>query len=134
VTELASDKAYFASLDIPPLLDARKQGYSFDDANRHGTITPVCTFQATIWRSLLRCCLRNPVLPQDDAPTRRFAATLRPRWRLAILIVPLGLFIFDILQNISVLAMLKSYPSLDPGLASAASLFSQIKWLSAFCG
>jgi hypothetical protein len=30
--------------------------------------------------------------------------------------------------------MLKSYPSLDPGLASAASLFSRIKWLAAYCG
>ena len=35
MTELASDKAYFASLYIPPLFDARKQGYSFDDAKRH---------------------------------------------------------------------------------------------------
>ena len=68
MTELASDKAYFASLNIPPLFDARKQGYSFDDAKRHlqglgpagGTITPACTFQATIWRSLLRCLSSEP--------------------------------------------------------------------------
>jgi hypothetical protein len=35
MTELAWDESYFASLDIPPLFDARKQGYSFDDAKRH---------------------------------------------------------------------------------------------------
>jgi hypothetical protein len=143
MTELASDKAYFASLDIPPLFDARKQGYPFDDAKRHlQALGPAAreyyasvyipghdlAFPVTLFVFGTLFCLWM------TQPTRRFAASLRPRWRLAILIVPLGLFIFDILENISVLALLKSYPSLDPGLASAASLFSQIKWLSAYCG
>jgi hypothetical protein len=116
MTELASDKAYFASLDIPPLFDARKQGYSLDDAKRHlealglaareyyaGVYMPGydLAFPVTLFVFCTPFCLWM------TQPTRRFAASLKPRWRLAILIVPLGLFIFDILENISVLAMLK---------------------------
>jgi hypothetical protein len=141
MTELASDKAYFASLNIPPLFDARKQGYSFDDAKRHlEALGPAArdyyaglyilgydlVFPVTLFAFGILFCLWM------TQPTRRFAAALQPASRLAILIIPLGLFIFDILENISVLAMLKSYPSVDPGLASAASLFSRIKWLSAY--
>src|SRR5262245_940700 len=141
MTELASDKAYFASLNIPPLFDARKQGYFFDDAKRHlealgpaardyyaGLYIPGydLVFPVTLFAFGILFCLWM------TQPTRRFAAALQPASRLAILIIPLGLFIFDILENISVLAMLKSYPSVDPGLASAASLFSRIKWLSAY--
>ena len=141
MTELASDKAYFASLNIPPLFDARKQGYSFDDAKRHlealgpaardyyaGVYIPGydLVFPVTLFAFGILFCLWM------TQPTRRFAAALQPASRLAILIIPLGLFIFDILENISVLAMLRSYPDLDPGLASAVSLFSRIKWLSAY--
>src|SRR5262245_31989295 len=143
MTELASDKAYFASLNIPPLFDAREQGYSFDDAKRHlQALGPAARdyyarvyipgydllFPVTLLAFGILFCL------WITQPTRRFAAALRPAWRLAILIIPFGLFFFDILENISVLAMLKSYPGLDPDLASAASLFSQIKWLMAYCG
>jgi len=140
---LASDRAFFDSLNIPLLFDGRKQGYSFDDAKRHlQALGPTARdyyarvyipgydllFPITLFAFGILFCL------WITQPTRRFAAALRPAWRLAILIIPLGLFIFDILENISVLAMLKSYPSLDPGLAAAASLFSQIKWLTAYCG
>ena len=143
ITDLASDRAYFVSLNIPPLFDAREQGYSFGDAKRHlQALGPAARdyyarvyipgydllFPVTLFAFGILFCL------WITQPTHRFAAALRPAWRLAILIIPLGLFFFDILENISVLAMLKSYPSLDPGLAYAASLFTQIKWLTAYCG
>lgn len=50
----------------------------------------------------------------------------------ALHVVPFGGFVFDVLENLSILAMLNQYPAIPPMLASAAGVFTLIKW--AFAG
>jgi hypothetical protein len=65
-------------------------------------------------------------------PRTGFAVDVGWQWRLVILIVPLALFVFDMLENLSVLMMLKRYPHEGAALVSTASLFTQAKWVSAY--
>lgn len=139
--ELTADKAYFKTCDAPCLFDARPRGYSFNEAKTYlDALGPQArayyaewyvpgydlAFPVTLLIFGILFCLWM------TQPGRRFAARLRPPWRLAILLIPISLFTFDILENLSVLAMLKTYDGLSPGLVAAASFFSQAKWISAY--
>ena len=44
-------------------------------------------------------------------------------------IVPLGAWFFDLLENLSIVAMLSLYPAMLAGMAWMAALFTLLKWL-----
>lgn len=46
-------------------------------------------------------------------------------------VVPLGAWLFDLLENLSIVAMLSVYPSTPAALAWVAAIFTAIKWLFA---
>lgn len=54
------------------------------------------------------------------------ASPLR-RWN----ILPAGGFLFDLLENASIIAMIGAFPAISPALASAAGIFTLLKWLFA---
>lgn len=138
---LAEDKAYFAERKVEVLFDGRPRGYSFEEAGMHlealgrdarefyaSWYVPVfdLAFPVTLLLFGVLFCLWM------TQPKRAFAAALRPSWRLAILLIPLALFVFDILENISVWTMLRSYPNQTYALVTTASTFSQIKWAAVY--
>lgn len=43
-------------------------------------------------------------------------------------LVPLGAWLFDLLENLGIVAMLTMYPSKLPALASLTSIFTGLKW------
>ena len=57
---------------------------------------------------------------------RGFAAN-SPMQKLNV--VPFGLWLFDLLENLGIVAMLSLYPSTPAGLAWVAALFTLVKWL-----
>lgn len=139
--ELTANKDYFKTCDAPCLFDARPRGYSFDETKAYldalgpqarayyaGWYVPGydLAFPVTLLIFGILFCLWM------TQPGRRFAVRLRPSWRLSILLIPIGLFVFDILENLSVLAMLKTHDGLSPTVVAAASLFSQAKWIAAY--
>jgi hypothetical protein len=46
--------------------------------------------------------------------------------------VPAGGLLFDLLENIAIVAMLSLYPSIPDSLAWLTAIFSSLKWLFAF--
>jgi hypothetical protein len=131
-----TDKTYSRTCEAPCLFDARQRGYTFDDAKayldalgRTGRdyyatwYIPIydLAFPVTLFVFGLVFCLWM------TQPERRFAVHLRPSLRLAILIVPIGLFLFDIVENASVLWMLKAYPDQSRKLVEFASMATRIK-------
>lgn len=46
-------------------------------------------------------------------------------------VIPLGAWLFDLLENLSIVAMLSAYPSTPTGLAWIAAVFTLIKWMFA---
>ncbi len=61
-----------------------------------------------------------------------FQKGLAPESRLrAWNVLPLGGFVFDVLENTSILLMINQFPAVSPALASVAGVFTLVKWLFA---
>lgn len=59
-----------------------------------------------------------------------FTGTLYRLWGLGrVLFLPFVIGFFDLLENLSVLALLESYPTVPWGLAVSASAFTTLKWV-----
>ena len=141
IAELAKNKAYFTDQGIPWLFDGRKRGYSLVDAKMH---LEALGYAARDYYATWYIPVYDLVFPVTlfvfgtlfciwiTQPGPGFAVSMHPRWRLAILVVPLALFVFDMLENLSVLMMLKTDTNPSPMLVAAASSFTQAKWVSAY--
>ncbi len=46
-------------------------------------------------------------------------------------VLPLGGFVFDVLENSSIILMINQFPAVSPALASVAGVFTLVKWLFA---
>lgn len=141
MAELTADKAYFKTCDAPCLFDARPRGYSLDQAKAYLDALGPQARAYYAWWYVPGYDLAFPITLLIfgvlfclwmTQPGRRFAVRLRPFWRVTILLIPIGLFAFDILENLSVLAMLKTHDGLSPTVVAAASFFSQAKWIAAY--
>jgi hypothetical protein len=141
IAELADNKTYFVERNVPWLFDGRRSGYSALDAKMHldalgarareyyaqwyipvyDLIFPIMLFVFGV----LFCLWTTQ-------PRPGLTSGIGAQWRFVILIVPLALFIFDMLENLSVFIMLKSYPRQGSMLVAAASVFTQAKWISAY--
>lgn len=143
VAELAENKTYLIEQKVPWLFDGRTHGYSAADAKMHldalgakgreyyaRWYIPVydLIFPITLFVFGILFCIWM------TQPRVGFAVNMALHWRLVILLVPLALFVFDILENVSVLMMLKGYPRQGATLVAAASTFTQAKWVSAYAG
>jgi hypothetical protein len=106
--DLAANKAYFKSCEAPCLFDARPGGYSFDEAKAYlDALGP----QARVYYAEWYVPVYDLAFPVAlfvfgilfcvwmTQPQRRFAVHLRPIWRFAILLIPVGLFGFDVLRT-----------------------------------
>jgi hypothetical protein len=140
--ELTENKDFKVnSCEAPCLFDARPRGYSFDEAKAYlDALGPQARVYYAEWWvpvydlawpvtlfifGILFCLWMTQ-------PHRRFAVHLRPMWRFPILLFPIALFAFDIVENLSVLSMLKAYPQQDRSLVEFASIFSRAKWIAAY--
>ena len=61
--------------------------------------------------------------------TRGPESAPHPREKLAL--IPLATLIFDLGENLSIVAMLSAYPQTHQWVAKLASLFTSLKWVSA---
>jgi len=141
IAELADNRTYFIDRNIPWLFDGCKRGYSARDVQMHlNALGPKAREYYARWYipvydlifpvALLvfgtLFCLWMTQLRAG------FAASVGAEWRLTILMIPLALFVFDMLENLSVLIILKTYPRQGMALVAAASAFTQAKWVSAY--
>ena len=110
IAELAKNKAYFTDQGIPWLFDGRKRGYSLVDAKMH---LEALGYAARDYYATWYIPVYDLVFPVTlfvfgtlfciwiTQPGPGFAVSMHPRWRLTILVVPLALFVFDMLENLA---------------------------------
>ena len=47
-------------------------------------------------------------------------------------VLPVGILVFDLLENVCIVYLLKNYPAASSGVASICSVFTNLKWVVSF--
>ncbi len=134
---LASNKTYFAS--EPLLLDVRRGGYSAETVfEQLRALGPAArAYYATTFIPLYDVALALLVLLfsllfilHATQPGKPYALQLSAVTRKLLLLPPILQLVFDVGENLSILALRETFPRVSQDVVKTASLFTQLKWLA----